>query len=191
MGSSTYSGQWSCVPNSQYKASKSHSSSIPTWSGSHRAMNLVRCDLSAATPESASWFCHSLEQSANKLVHLVVTHLGLDHWSAWPNSAKAPLRERWRCPRTPSWPCPYVIVVWSGPVWRSWLGSSSFPEDVSSRKKIPSFVNELTTLFCSNQRDGGRRCYLQYPIQLISQSKNNNARPWIIHSMSLPQVWLT
>jgi len=43
--------------------------------------------------------------------------------------------------------------------------------------KFPDFGNELTALFCSNQRDSGRRCYLWYPIQLIPQSNNNNTRP--------------
>jgi hypothetical protein len=28
--------------------------------------------------------------------------------------------------------------------------------------KFPGLGNELTALFCSNQRDGGRRCYLRY-----------------------------
>jgi len=43
--------------------------------------------------------------------------------------------------------------------------------------KFPSFVNELNTSFCSNQRDGSRWCYLWYLVQLISQSNNNNMGP--------------
>jgi hypothetical protein len=56
--------------------------------------------------------------------------------------------------------------------------------------KFSSFGNELTALFCSNQRDGGRRCYLRYPIHLIAKSNNNNTRPGLIHNMLLPQVQL-
>jgi hypothetical protein len=56
--------------------------------------------------------------------------------------------------------------------------------------KFPGFGNELTALFCSNQRDGCRRCYFRYPVQLIAQINNNSMRPGLIHNMSLPQVWL-
>jgi hypothetical protein len=56
--------------------------------------------------------------------------------------------------------------------------------------KFPGLRNELTALFCSNQRDGGRRCYLWYLVQLIAQSDNKSTRPRLIHGMSLPQVWL-
>ena len=45
------------------------------------------------------------------------------------------------------------------------------------------FGNELTVLFCSNQRDSGRRWYLWYPLKLISQINNNSARPRLILSM--------
>jgi len=55
MGSGTYNGQCSCsVPDSQYKVSKSHPSFVPTQSGSHRAMNSDKCDLSVVAPESTS-----------------------------------------------------------------------------------------------------------------------------------------
>ena len=120
VGSGTYYGQWSCwTPDSQYRVSKSHLSSVPTRSGSHKVMNSDGCDLSAATLESASWFHRSLELNADKLVHWVVAHLWLDRWSAWPDSAEEPLRGRWRYPRTPSRPYPSVVVVRRGPVWRS------------------------------------------------------------------------
>jgi len=70
MGSGIYFGQSSClVPDSQYRVSKSHPYSVPTRSGSHRAMNSAKCDLSAATPKFSSWFHHSPEWSANRLVH--------------------------------------------------------------------------------------------------------------------------
>ena len=57
--------------------------------------------------------------------------------------------------------------------------------------KFPGFGNELTTLFCSNQRDSGRNRHLWYPVQLNSQSKNNSVRPSLIQKMKLPQVWLS
>ena len=56
--------------------------------------------------------------------------------------------------------------------------------------KIPSFGNELTALFCSNQRDIGRRWYLWYPVKLIDQSKNYSVTTRLIHCMPLPQLWL-
>jgi hypothetical protein len=56
--------------------------------------------------------------------------------------------------------------------------------------KFPSFGNELTAFFCNNQRYSGRRWYLWYHVQLISQGNNNTVRSGLIHSMSLPQVWL-
>jgi len=44
---------------------------------------------------SSSQICflihYSLEWSSNRLVHWVTTHLGSDWWSAWSDSAKAPL----------------------------------------------------------------------------------------------------
>ena len=43
--------------------------------------------------------------------------------------------------------------------------------------KFPSFGNELTALFHSNQIDGSRQCYLRYLIQLISQGNNNGTGP--------------
>ena len=109
MGSDTYSRQWSCsMPDIQYRVSKSHPSSVPTRSGSHRAMNVVRCDLYTTTPESSSWFHRSPEWSADRLVHWVEAHLGSDQWSAWPDYAEAPLRGRWICLRTPPRLCPSV-----------------------------------------------------------------------------------
>jgi len=93
VGSGTYYGQWSCsAPDGQYKVSKSHPSSIPTRSCFHRVLNLDGCDLSLTTHESASWFHRSPKQSTDRLVHWVATHLGLDRWSAWPDSAEEPLR---------------------------------------------------------------------------------------------------
>ena len=83
-------------------------------------MNLVWCDLSATAPESASWFHHSPEQSTDRLVHWVAAHLGSDQLGAWPDSAEEPLWVRWRCPRTPPQPYPFVVVVQRSPVWRSW-----------------------------------------------------------------------
>ena len=51
--------------------------------------------------------------------------------------------------------------------------------------------NDLTAFLPNDQRDGGRRCYLWYPIQLIFKSNNNSVSPTLIHVMSLPQVWLS
>jgi len=70
MGSGNYYGQWSCsAPDSQYRVSMSHPSSVPTWSSSHKVMKLDGCELSTTAPESSSWFHHSPEWSANRLVH--------------------------------------------------------------------------------------------------------------------------
>ena len=140
MGSSTHSEQWSCsAPDSQYRVSKSHPSSIPTRLGSHRVIQSNGCDLYAVAPKFASWFHRSLEWSANRLVHWAMTHLGSNRWSVWPDIAEAPLRGRWRCLRTPPRPCPYVVVVWRGPDWRSWPPSFSFLEGVSWGKQISQF----------------------------------------------------
>lgn len=68
MGSDTYSRKFSYLaPNSQYRVSRSHPSSPPTQSGSHRVMNSAWCSLSTTTLESSSWFHRSLEQSINRL----------------------------------------------------------------------------------------------------------------------------
>jgi hypothetical protein len=56
--------------------------------------------------------------------------------------------------------------------------------------KFLSFGNELSALFCSNQRDSIRQWYLSYHVKLISQGKNKNMRSRLTHRMSLPQVWL-
>ena len=133
MGSGTYSEQWSCSsPDSQYRVSKSHQSSVPTWSGSHRVMNSVGCHLSIASPEFASRFHRSPEWIVDRLVHWAAVHLGSNRWSAWPDSAEEPLRGWWRCPRTPPWSCSSVVFMWRGLVWRSWPPSSSFLEGVWS-----------------------------------------------------------
>jgi len=141
MGSGTYSRQWSCLaPDSQYRVSKSHPYSIPTQSGSHRAMNSTECDLSTTAPNFSSWFHRSPKRSVVRLVHWVTMHLGSDWWSAWPDNAEEPLWGRWIFPRTPPWPCPSVVVMQRGPVWGSWPSSSSFLEGVSSGKKNSRFL---------------------------------------------------
>jgi len=54
------------------------------------------------------------------------------------------------------------------------------------KEKNPSLGNDLTALLCSDQRDGGRRGYLWYPIQLITQINNHKAKSRLIYNMSLP-----
>lgn len=179
MGFSTYFGHWSCsAPDSQYKVSKS--------------IGFPQSDeLKGMWPfYSSSWIClliFSFSITEHRWIgSLGSVHLGSDWWIIWPNSAKAPLWGRWRCPRTPPQPFPSIFVVRRGSVWRSLPPSSYFPKGISRGKKFPSFGNELTTLFWSNQKDGGRRSYLWYHVQTISKSNNNNTRPWLIHRMSLP-----
>lgn len=49
-------------------------------------------------------------------------------------------------------------------------------------RKFLALRNDLTALLCSNQRDGGRRGYLRYLVQLISQSNNHQARSRVIYN---------
>ena len=59
------------------------------------------------------------------------------------------------------------------------------------KNKFPSLRNDLTALLYSDQRDGGRQGYLQYPVQLISQSNICRAKSRLIYNIPLPQVWFS
>jgi len=137
MGLDTYSTQWFySTPDSQYRVSRSHPSSIPTLLGSHRVMNLAWCAIFAIAPESASWFNCSPEHNVDRLVHWLVPCSGSDQWSTWLDSVEVPLWVRWRCPCTPPQPCPSAVAVQRRPIWRSWPQSYYFLKGESQGKKI-------------------------------------------------------
>jgi len=82
-----------------------------------------------------------------------MVHLGLDRWSAWPESKEEHMCGRWICPRSPLWPCPFIVVMWRGTIWRSWPPSSSFLEGVSLGKQISQFWKWAYCIVLYNQRD--------------------------------------
>ena len=57
-------------------------------------------------------------------------------------------------------------------------------------EKVPFLSYDIIALLCRDERNGGRRCYLLYPIQFFAQSNNKSGRPRRINKMMLPQVWL-
>lgn len=154
------------MTDNQCRVSMSHPSSVRVQLISHKVRSLVRCAPFVATPRSTAIFPNFLEERGNILAHCVDVLRESYQLNAWPESEKVPLWVRRRCAIL-FHDFINLLLLHGGTLFRG----HGCHHDITltlrvnkKEKKFPGVGDDLNAFLSKDQRNGGRRGYLWYPI---------------------------